>query len=401
MHAVDQRQRLLFQRFGRGDVGEDHELLDQAMRVEPLRHDHPIDRAVRFQHDLALGQFQIERIALVARALHRGIGVVQRAQHGLQQRAGDVIGAAVDRGLRLRISEFRRRAHQDAMERMRALAAIGSDHDPHRQRAARLARFQRAQIVGNALRQHRHHPVREVHRIAALQGVAVERGAGAHIVSDVGDRDGEDEAAFIGRIGIRLGMHRVVMILGVRRIDGDQRDFAPILAAFQRRGLGIGDFGERGHRKILRDFVAMDRDQTDGFFGGERAEPFTHPARGQPETAAAHDGDADEVAVLRVAGIMSGDVQLAAGLFLVDRLQPSAAARQRAEDAEHAALAVVDQLDDAATIGNAVAALVRLDAQQHAVANAGDEFRPHPPRNMQQDFGRRAVLLIPFARAGE
>ena len=196
-------------------------------------------------------------------------------------------------------------------------------------------------------------------------------------------------------------MHRVVMILGVRWIDGDQRQLAPILAAFQRRGLGVGGFGERGHRKILRDFVAMDRDQTDGFFGGERAEPFAHPAGSQPITAAAHDGDAHQIAVLRVAGIMSGDVQLAAGLFLVDRLQPSAAARQRAEDTEHAALAMVDQLDDAAAIGDAVAALARLDAQQHAVANAGNEFWPHPPRNMQQDFGRRAVLLVPFARAGE
>ena len=70
VHPVDQRQRLLFQHFGRCDVGEDHEFLDQFMRIEPLRHDHAIDGAIGLQQDLALGNVEIERIALVARALH-------------------------------------------------------------------------------------------------------------------------------------------------------------------------------------------------------------------------------------------------------------------------------------------------------------------------------------------
>ena len=42
VHPIDKRQRLLFKHFGRGDVGEDHELLDQAMRVEPLGHDRAV-----------------------------------------------------------------------------------------------------------------------------------------------------------------------------------------------------------------------------------------------------------------------------------------------------------------------------------------------------------------------
>ena len=36
MDAVDQRRACLLQRLGGRDVGEDHELLDQPMRVEPL-----------------------------------------------------------------------------------------------------------------------------------------------------------------------------------------------------------------------------------------------------------------------------------------------------------------------------------------------------------------------------
>ena len=48
-----------------------------------------------------------------------------------------------------------------------------------------------------------------------------------------------------------------------------------------------------------------------------------------------------------------GDVQFAAGLLLVDRNQPPAAAGQGAEDSEHAGLGVIDDLDDAAAIDGA------------------------------------------------
>ena len=68
VHAVDQRHARLLQRLGRRDIGEDHELLDQPMRVEPLRRDDAIDRAVGFQQDFALGQVEIERAARVAGA---------------------------------------------------------------------------------------------------------------------------------------------------------------------------------------------------------------------------------------------------------------------------------------------------------------------------------------------
>ena len=46
----------------------------------------------------------------------------------------------------------------------------------------------------------------------------------------------DDVAAFVVRIGVGRGMHRVVVILGVGRIDGDERQIAPVLAAFQCAG---------------------------------------------------------------------------------------------------------------------------------------------------------------------
>ena len=80
------------------------------------RRDHAVDGAVRLEHDLALRQVEIERVALVAGALERAIGGVERPQHAVEQRRGRVVRAAVDRRLRLRVVELGRRAHQHAMK---------------------------------------------------------------------------------------------------------------------------------------------------------------------------------------------------------------------------------------------------------------------------------------------
>ena len=61
VHPVEQGCAAIFQRLRGGHVGEDHELLDQAMRIKPFGHDHAVDGAVLLQQDLALGQVEIER----------------------------------------------------------------------------------------------------------------------------------------------------------------------------------------------------------------------------------------------------------------------------------------------------------------------------------------------------
>ncbi len=150
---------------------------------------------------------------------------------------------------------------------------------------------------------------------------------------------------------------------------------APVLAALQRRGLCRFGLAQRGGRERLRNFVGMDRDQADRFFRRQRAEPLLHLAGGKAEAARAHQIDADEIAVLGAVGVGLGDVQFAAGLLLVDRHQPSAAVGQRAEDAEHAGLGVIDHLDDAAAIGGAFAVVRLLDR----AAARGRRRRPRCP----------------------
>ena len=112
-------------------------------------------------------------------------------------------------------------------ERLRPSRA--EDH-AHRERGPVLERAQRAEVVRDPLRQHRHDPVGEIDRVAALERLPIEGRAGADIGRDVGDGDGDDEPAGVAGIGIGRGMDRVVVVLGVGRIDGDERQRAPVLA---------------------------------------------------------------------------------------------------------------------------------------------------------------------------
>src|SRR5258708_2943561 len=143
--------------------------------------------------------------------------------------------------------------------------------------------------------------------------------------------------------------------------------------------------------------MGMYRDQADRLFGCQRAEPLPDLAGGKPETARTHQVDAHEIAVLGATGIALGNVQLAAGLLLVDRYQPSAAVGQGAEDSEDAGLGVIDDLDDAPAIGAAVALIQLLDAQQCAVAHPCGRARLRTSGNMDADLRRLAVFdLIPL-----
>src|SRR5260370_10632099 len=101
--------------------------------------------------------------------------------------------------------------------------------------------------------------------------------------------------------------------------------------------------------------MGMNRDQADRLFGRQRAEPVPDLAGGKPETARTHQVDADEIAVLGATGIAPGNVQLAAGLLLVDWNQPSAALGQGAEDSEDPVLCVIDDLTHAPAICAAAA----------------------------------------------
>ncbi len=93
MHAVNKRNARFLQRLGGGHVSQDHEFLDQPMRLQPLGAGDAVDSAISFKQDLALGQVEIERLALVAGPYKRLVSGIERRQHGLHQRVGLLVGA--------------------------------------------------------------------------------------------------------------------------------------------------------------------------------------------------------------------------------------------------------------------------------------------------------------------
>ena len=62
VHAIDQGRTRAFQRLGGSDIGEDHELLDQPVRLQSFGRDHAIDGAVGFEQNFAFRQIEIERL---------------------------------------------------------------------------------------------------------------------------------------------------------------------------------------------------------------------------------------------------------------------------------------------------------------------------------------------------
>ena len=140
------------------------------------------------------------------------------------------VRSTVDRRLGLLVRELGRGAHHDAVKLVRALATVGAKDHAQCKRGPVLVWAQRAKVVGDALRQHRHDAVGEIDRVAALERFPVHRHAGLNVSGDVGDRDRDDEPARVLGIWIELGVDRVVVILSVGWIDRHERERAPILA---------------------------------------------------------------------------------------------------------------------------------------------------------------------------
>ena len=104
-------------------------------------------------------------------------------------------------------------------------------------------------------------------------------------------------AAGIVRIGIGHGVHRVVVILGVGRIDGDERHLPPVFAPRKRsRSRRVG-FIEQRARKNVRDVVGVNRDQADGALALDRTKSFNDRAHWQTESAIARHFDCNKIAI--------------------------------------------------------------------------------------------------------
>ena len=65
VHPEQQRRLARLQRLGGGHIGQHHAFLDQLVRLQPLGEIHRQHLALVAEHDLALGQVQIERLTVL------------------------------------------------------------------------------------------------------------------------------------------------------------------------------------------------------------------------------------------------------------------------------------------------------------------------------------------------
>ena len=259
MDPVRRRDPGLEQEARRLDVGGDHAFLDQLVRIVAQQHAGLGDLAAVVQHEAHFGTFELDRPAPRTRPGQHLVELVQ-ALHVGQQRAdlGDGLGIVLAHRLpHLGVGQPRMRVHHRLVElRAHHLAFVVHLHVADKAHAVDL-RHQRADAVGQGLRQHRHHEAGEVHRGGAKLRLLVQRRTRPHVVRHIGNRHHQAETLEVG-----FAVHRVVEVLGVLAVDGHQRGGAQIHPVADHRRLDRqrhrGGLVQHRRREFVRQVVAVD-----------------------------------------------------------------------------------------------------------------------------------------------
>ena len=152
---VHDRRLLSLQRLGRGDVGGDHKVLDQPVRVQPLARRDRHDAALLVEHHPAFGKVELQWLALVSRRQQRAPAGPQGLQRLVDQlawhrpferwhRAGrgshfnDFLARRVHRGLCILICNVCSNANLGTRESPAFQRSVLADMEVARQRGADL-----------------------------------------------------------------------------------------------------------------------------------------------------------------------------------------------------------------------------------------------------------------------
>ena len=192
------------------------------------------------------------------------------------------------------------------------------------------------------------------------------------------------------RVGI--GMDGVVMVASVGRVDRDERQVAASpRGAPCRRGGGVRGI-EHGGREDMRDAVLFKRDQADGLFARDVAEPLDDAAGGQAEaTAFRHSTETSSPSRAPLAA--SGETTSSWSRRLTGTMRASPS--RSAEDAEGRARRTLQELDHARRIarrsrGSGVSRARTRSPMPGARSALALSLR------RDDDARRRAPFLVPF-----
>ena len=217
---------------------------------------------------------------------------------------------------------------------------------------------------------------------------------GADVGGDVGDGDPDDVAARVFRVVVGVGEDGVVVVAGIRGVDGDEGELTKVLALAKREGLRAGGFGAHGFGELVRNAVLVDGDERDGFRGGGVAEAGDDACAGEAVRAAVELLGFDELALAGAGAVAGRDQPVAIGA-LVDR-GDAAAGLALVVDADDPAGAHADAADDAGG-ERRVGTVEGGEAAEQAVA--GPERRIIAACE-DEDARRGGPIRLPFERLG-
>ena len=230
MHAVNERHSKIKRMLRHGFIGDEHEFFNHAVGDAAHRHGNIRCLSCLVQRDLRLIEIKIDAAPLYTLRIEQ---FHQRA-HLLKHRddiriffAQSII--AVKNGVHIVIRHAVRRFDDGLRETVRHDLSVLPDLHEAGDRQLFRALGQRAYAVAHLRREHRQHAIREIHAGAAFISVRIQRRSGLHIVTYIRDMHAKQPTV--------LQLHkryRIVKVLRIRAVNGDDKLAAQILAPRDR-----------------------------------------------------------------------------------------------------------------------------------------------------------------------
>ena len=234
VHPVERGRAALRKVRGHLLVGEDHQLLDQGVRLRLRLLRHADDVAGLVELELRLRGRDLERAALLAPLAQGARSVAGGCERLRPHRIRTLL--ACEHAVHLVIGEPGVAADQRAVE-AHARHPLAAQLHLHGHREALGARHERAGAVRQRLRQHRLDRTRHVHARAATERLGLNRAARTHERAHVGDVH-----PYSDRVALAAGGNGVIEVLGRGRVDREGGQGGEVAArtvgAARRHALG-------------------------------------------------------------------------------------------------------------------------------------------------------------------
>ena len=166
-----------------------------------------------------------------------------------------------------------------------------------------------------------------------------------HVVGDVGNGHGDDEAAGVLLAGVGRRMHRIIVVARIHGIDGQKRQIAQVGALVEIERGQVGKLAQHRLGKLVAQAVRMDGDQADLPLVVRVAERFHDACFRHALAVRAQDVEANEIAIAGATASLPARTGQALELSPVDRLDHAPTMRVCAEDAELTPLLARQLLD--------------------------------------------------------